>query len=190
MSFELFTTECPGAAFVLGRFLNRDQLELIGRDYECVAACDGNDELGVVREEGVSFNKRIARALMIIAKEAGCQDVDTLRLGVYSCAADTVNTGDPQLDRELLSIRGSSNPPTSQREGVVRGALLLDRCRHLHMMGGRLDARAELLRALKAQARLVDGALLPEVMRKKIQYSLTAQTRRIDIDGSLERGAE
>lgn len=190
MSFEMFTTDCPGAAFVLGRFLGREHLELIGQDYKCVVARGGNHELGVVREEGVSYNKRVARALMIIAKEAGCQDVDTLRLGVYSCAADVVDTGDLRLDRELLSIRASSNPPASQRESVVRGALLLDRCRHLHMMGVRLDARVELLRELKAQAQLLEGDSLPEAIQKKIQHSLTAQTQRIDIESSFERGAE
>jgi hypothetical protein len=184
MSFELFRTECPGAAFLLGRFLDDRCLELVCQDYERVAAAGGNDELGVVREDGVSYNKRVARLLTIIAKEVACHDFETLRLSLYACALDPIDSGEKQLNDELALIRTNSRPFTAEKASVVFGALLLDRCRHVHMTSLSLPEQESLVQELIVSSRLLDGAPIPAVLRSKIEHSLAVNVRRLTMEMS------
>lgn len=69
MSLDRFTKECHGLAGSLSRLYGEAVAAQIAGDY-CVAAdLGGNLEPALPREEGVSFNPRIARVVSLVVQE-------------------------------------------------------------------------------------------------------------------------
>ena len=188
MSSKLFRQDSPGIVFALERVLDEESIGQLFGDYEVVVAAGGNDEHGVIREEGVSYNRRIARILTIVLKEAGCRDFATLRLALYACAKDAVSVNEAELDREIRAVRESVNvPPSTLSVAIVSAALLLDRSRHLHMTTMSLGEQMRCAETLGASCVLRQEVPLPEHLRKKVEYSVNVQKRRLEAESSLRK---
>ena len=186
MSSKLFRQDSPGIVFALERVLDEESIGQLFGDYEVVVAAGGNDEHGVIREEGVSYNRRIARILTIVLKEAGCRDFATLRLALYACAKDAVSVNEAELDREIRAVRESVNVPPSTLS-IVSAALILDRSRHLHMTTMSLGEQMRCAETLGASCVLLQEVPLPEHLRKKVEYSVNVQKRRLEAESSLRK---
>jgi hypothetical protein len=185
MSSKLFRQDSPGIVFALERFLDETSMVQLFGDYEVVVAAGGNDEHGVIREEGVSYNRRIARILTIVLKEAGSSDFETLRLALYACAKDEVTVSEPALDRDIRAVRASeSAAPTTLSVAIVSAALILDRSRHLHMTTMSLSEQLTCVEALGASRALRREVPIPEPLRKKVEYSMSVQKRRLEAESS------
>lgn len=174
-----FFEQCPGLVSVLSRTLDRRDVEALAADYEVVVAHGGNEELAITREEGLSFNPRVARIVLLSHREAGVTSLHQLRVALYSavdaghpvCGEDAV-----AVERDLARVRGISREDSEWMKGVAI-VRLLDEVRHLHMttLGG--EARRERL-AVARNSPLKDPTFgTPEGLRLKLEHSIKLQER-------------
>ena len=187
MSLRLFTQECPGLLFSLGRFLDEPALQVLTDDYDRVVAAGGNDEEGIKREEGVSFNRRIARILSLVTKEGGCRNLSDLRVAMYACATrDEIVPDEEVLAAKVRQARAVFE--VERPEGVaatVAAAIILDAVRHMHMTSFTIEERAQRIGALNVTPLL---STIPEVLRDKLTHSISMQKRGLVAES--DRGEE
>lgn len=185
MSLRLFTRECPGLLFSLGRFLDEPALQVLTDDYDRVVAAGGNDEEGITREEGVSFNRRVARILSLVVKEGGCRAPSDLRIAMYaSTTHECVPPDDECLAAEVRRARAAST--VERLEGiaaVVAASIMLDTVRHMHMTSFTTEERARRLGSLNVDAVL---SSVPQQLRDKLTHSISMQQRGLGAESSQE----
>jgi hypothetical protein len=181
MMLDRLTKECPGLAGSLTRLYGREVAEEFSQHYAEVADRGGNDELGVVREDGVSFNPRIARLVSLVIQD--CDEVTprVLRATVYSALPDDVEVPQEVLS-DVADIRGASR---SSPVWILCIALarMLDCVRHLHMAELPTDRKEELLASVASSALLLPGGTTPENLRLKVIHAVDMQRRRIKMEG-------
>jgi len=182
MSLSRFTKECHGLAGSLTRLFGEPVISQISSDY-CVAAdLGGNLEFALAREEGVSFNPRIARVVSLVIQECESVDLALLRAAVYSCVA---NERMNDIPHEVLScveeIRAATSESPSWAQGVSL-ALMLDRVRHLHMMATALDEKGAYLDEVRASPLVRPESGAPERLRVKVLHAVDLQARRLSDD--------
>ena len=181
MTLVRFTKEAPGLAGSLGRLYGHEVVERVALDYCAVADRGGNDELGVIREEGVSHNPRIARVVSLVIQD--CKEVTprVLRAAVYGTLPLTQGVP-PELLPDLVAIR-EATPTSPEWAACVALALMLDRVRHLHMADIPVREKEGILFTVEASSLLTPGVGSPENLRLKVIHGVAMQRRRIKMDG-------
>lgn len=147
--------ESPKVFMTLRRFLAPDELAALESDYQKCVSLGGNEEAGLKREAGVSFNPRLARILSIMIHDGGVKDFELLRSALYAACDNS-------------RVSGST---------LVRGVIELDSIRHLHQTDFSEPKRQEIL--LGVQSTLL-GQLrneIPEWLRKKLEHAIALQRR-------------
>jgi hypothetical protein len=176
-----FTQECPGLAGSLGRLYGRVVAEEFAQHYALVADLGGNDELGVVREAGVSFNPRIARVISLVIQDCDEVTPHVLKVTVYSTLS--LDADVPAEFRSDVSAVRESTLSSPAWVSCIALALMLDRVRHLHMADIPVRDKEVLLSAVASSPLLTPGVGSPENLRLKVIHGLDMQRRRIKMDG-------
>lgn len=162
----------------LARFLDQTQLDQLAAEYFECDRLGGNVELGMVREEGVSFNPRLARLLSLLVTDGGVREFSLLRAALYAaCLSESVEL--EQLPKELKSLISAVwRPDLSLSEAVlIRGVIELDTIRHLHQTAFSQPERIERIQALKRLLQRLQSGVLPEWLRIKLEHAVLLQTR-------------
>jgi hypothetical protein len=147
--------QSPKVFTALKRFLEPDQLASLAADYQECVSLGGNVEPGMTREDGVSFNPRLARILSIMIHDGGVKDFELLRSALYAACDNS-------------AVSGST---------LVRGVIALDSIRHLHQTDFSEPKRQEIL--LGVESTLL-GQLrneMPEWLQKKLEHAIALQRR-------------
>lgn len=187
----LSNTELPNVFSALRRVVMPDACETIADVYRIVDSYGGNNEYEVLREEGVSYNHRLARLVSILLSDGGVRDASVFVTALWSALvfdANVVYGGKPAkgVPEEIVGeIEQIINDPLAQPHGaVIRASLDLDRIRHLHISCLPPEAR---LRAIEATERLYGEALLavlPKQLCAKLQHACMLQRRRLKLDSN------
>jgi hypothetical protein len=186
MSLTRFAKECHGLAGSLTRLYGEGVVSQISEDYSAAADLGGNLELALPREEGVSFNPRIARVVSLVIQECDSVGLTLLRSAVYSCVDnDRINDIPPEVGCEVKEIKTASLQSPAWAQGVSL-VLMLDRVRHLHMVTSTHDEKGAYLDEVRASMLLRPESRAPERLRMKVQHAVDLQARRLADD--RERG--
>jgi len=175
-----FTQECPGLAGSLGRLYGLVVAEEFAHHYAVVADLGGNDELGVAREEGVSFNPRIARVLSLVIQYCDEITPHVLRVTAYSTLPVDVEVP-TEFRSDVVAVR-EATPLSPAWVSCITLALMLDRVRHLHMTEIPVGEKESILSAVASSPLLTPGVGSPENLRLKVLHGLAMQRRRIKMD--------
>lgn len=181
---SLLQDECPGIFLVLSRFLSADNLRVISDDYQVVAKLNGNSEPRLRREEGVSFNPRLARILLIVVREADQREFPLLRASLYSALHHATDDLMSWVPVELQSLVAAIRDPLRDDAAAsnVRAAITLDAIRHLHMTDYSGEKKEEFLKAWKSSPLINPGNELRNNLRQKLISALEMQKRRFELD--------
>lgn len=180
MMLVRFTKECPGLAGSLGRLYGKDVVAQFAHDYCEAADHGGNAELGVAREEGVSFNPRVARVVSLVIQDYDNITPHVLRVVAYSTVP---LDGDVPVElRSDVSAVRDVTPESPKWIKCIALALMLDRVRHLHMADIGSDEKERMLTSFGSSAILAPEAGSPENLRLKLIHSIDMQLRRLHID--------
>ncbi len=166
----------------LGRLYGEEVVAQIGGDYCAAADRGGNVEPGLSREEGVSFNPRIARIVSLVMQD--CEEVTPhmLRVAVFSTLPDGATEGVPtELCKDVSEVRAASPESSPWIQGISL-ALYLDRIRHLHMVAMSDAERIAYVEYVKSSPLLSVRSGAPENLRLKVIHAIDLQSRRIAID--------
>lgn len=182
MSLVRFSKECPGLAGSIARLYGDEVASAVAADYCIAADLGGNVELGVVREEGVSFNPRLARIASLVIQECGDVVPLMVRVALYS-GVPLERSGEISADitREVTEVREASPKSPPWIQGVAL-ALTLDMLRHLHMSNAPADEKESSLNQARASLLLSPDSGAPERLRLKVIHALDLQTRRVAMD--------
>jgi hypothetical protein len=180
MMADRFTQECPGLAGSLRRLYGQEVADEFAQYYREAADLGGNDELGVVREDGVSFNARIARVVSLVIQECPQVSPRVLKAAAYSTVAARVDLP-PDLLADVITVRDATS---ASPEWVVCIALvlMLDRIRHLHMADIPALEKTRILSDVQSSPLLASGVGSPENLRLKLIHGIEMQRRRIKRD--------
>lgn len=188
MSLARFAKECPGLSGSITRLYGQEATTQIAQDY-CVAAdLGGNVELGLTREEGVSFNPRIARIVSLVIQDCDSVNPAMVRVAVYSSVSGDLMAPVPSdIASDVMALKVVSPQSPSWLKGLSL-ALTLDRVRHLHMIEAPLDEKATYLQEVGCSALVVPGSGAPERLRVKVLHAVDLQSRRLSEE--RERGRQ
>ncbi|MEY4667921.1 MAG: hypothetical protein RL518_620 [Pseudomonadota bacterium] len=177
---DRFTQECPGLAGSVARLYGREVLAAFAQHYCAAADLGGNDELGVLREEGMSFNPRIARVVSLVIQE--CEEVTpaVLKAAVYGTVPSTVALSSDIL-AEVREVR-SPSPSSPTWAKCIALVLMLDRVRHLHMADIPVQDKETILAAAESSPLLAANGGAPQNIRLKVIHGIAMQRRRINIE--------
>ena len=180
---ELFKRECPGLFAKLSRTLDPCTLQQLSKDYQQAGAVGGNLEVGIVREEGVSFNPRIARIVSIVLQDGGCNEPITLRAAIYAtipAMPDILGDDDGAIKGLINELRKDLVDATMDgRARILALAIELDSIRHLHMSALSLIEKREVLEYAARLAEYGAQAVLSAKLSKKLAHGVSMQSNRI-----------
>lgn len=183
MSLARFTKECPGLAGSITRLYGLDAASQLAADY-CVAAdLGGNVEVGITREEGVSFNPRIARIVSVVIQDCGQVDLNMVRVAVYSSVPVERGGAVPSnVVDDVVAVRDASATSATWVKGISL-ALSLDRLRHLHMAQFSQEEKLRVLDEVRGSPMLVPDSGAPEALRLKLLHAVELQSRHLSVTG-------
>ena len=177
-----FTKECPGLVGSLGRLYGDDVVGAIAADYCTAADLGGNVEVGLSREEGVSFNPRIARIVSLVIQDSDRGDSHMLRVAVYSSIPDDkTDAVPPEVRADVRAVHAASSESPSWIQGVQL-ALFLDKIRHLHMVAMSDVEKTSYIEQVQSSQLLTGRSSAPEKLRLKVIHAIDLQTRRLTSD--------
>jgi len=182
MSLARFSKECPGLAGSLVRLYGDDVARQIATDY-CVAAdLDANVELGMAREEGASFNPRVARLLSLFIQECKVVQPSMLRVVAYlGVPSERIDSVPPEVLADVIAVASASVASPEWVQGA-RLVLMLDTVRHLHMTTATPQEKERYLTEVSSSPVVQPGALSPEGLRVKLLHAVALQVRRLSGD--------
>jgi hypothetical protein len=188
-------TKAPGLTFKLERRFSAAIIDELDRHYAAVEEAGGNEELGLTREEGVSFNPRIARVASLLLEERGkdvtANDIAAAMWSLVTKEASELVTLNPEVSDLVQLVRGDLLQASSHtRIAAIIGVRELDTIRHLHMTTRSLDEKRAYLNALKTSTLLAPSSAISQTLRKKVEHAVAMQERCLDADGSEGRVAE
>lgn len=179
----------PKVFSILGRFLEPANFEQISADYQRCAELGGNTELGFVREDGASFNPRLARVLSLLVSDGKVSDPAILRAALYA-ATRVVFSGTrlegfvpPELLRVVETVGDTSY--AIPEAALIRGVIELDAIRHIHQRNLSVAERVEMLADKEKLLQTGFLALLPAWLRGKLEHALALQLRNLAEQHSL-----
>ena len=181
--------ELPRVFITLRRLLSEKQYREIVREYCAVDELGANIDRETIREDGVSFNPRVARILSILLRDASCRDCAVLISAIWSCIAyDITFRG---IESHFLDVpseyRASvdaviGTPRQDSNMACIRAALDLDRIRHLHISSLEYSERGEVLEAIGVTYTENLLAMLPRALYDKLLHARSMQHRRLHSD--------
>lgn len=160
--------DSPKIFHALGRFLAPEALEEVATYYQQAARLGGNIEPKQKREQGVSFNPRIARVLSILIHDCSVTDLLTIKSAIR---ASVMEQG-VEL-REVSASLEALEPLSEQRMALVRGALALDTVRHLHQCRYSSDETSQILARAERLLETLEG----EALALKLRHAIGLQRR-------------
>jgi hypothetical protein len=189
--------DLPQVFTALRRFLSDDEWNELASHYRAVDALGANRDPEIVREDGVSFNPRIARILSILITDGQCQEYRAMVVAVWATLAydqlcgyvlrNSINHPDRYFARIDLIIE---NPFSDAVTACIRAALDLDRVRHLHISRLDFSQRKEVLCSIKSLYSNKLLAMLPTRLCDKVAHARSMQERRVEIDASTGKDAK
>jgi hypothetical protein len=201
MNRQALLDESPKIFRTLARFLNPNQLATVASDYEWARHYGGNIELGITREEGVSYNPRLARLLSIVTSDLGVTELLIIRATLYAAVAeygvstrltlDEGRWGEQRTAREALSlpreieevITAVSEPTKEDATAVfIRGVIALDTVRHLHQTSWELATRESILEDVERSIVETLTTVELEILFRKLRHAVSLQRRRLEVD--------
>ena len=188
-------TKAPGLTFKLERIFSAAIIDELDSCYIAADAAGGNEELGFIREDGVSYNPRIARVASLLLEERG-KDViaNEIAAAMWSLVTKEVPelaTLNSEVSDLVKLVRGDLVYASSLAcVAAIIGVRELDTIRHLHMTTRSLDEKRAYLNALKTSTLLAPSSAISQTLRKKIEHAIAMQERCLDADGSEGRVAE
>jgi hypothetical protein len=192
MDKQALLHESPKVFAALARFLNPAELRLLSEDYQTAKDLGGDVECGLTREEGVSYNPRLARVLLIMARDLGCTDIEMYRVALYAAVFDTglgvANSAAPsdfsiipdEIRELVANVQGVQEGDT--RSGSISGVIALDAVRHLHLTRWEATQRESILVALEDNLMSKLRSSAPEILVRKLQVAINLQRRRLVAD--------
>jgi hypothetical protein len=172
--------KAPGLTLKLERCFEPAVIELLAHHYERVEAAGGNEELNMVREEGVSFNPRIARVASLMLEQLQ-QQAEAIAAAMWSLVdgdIESLATSDPVVYGIVTEVRqGEATGDLTPRAAVIIAVRELDRVRHLHMTHSSNHDKRDYLESLKARSIFSSADLISEVLRTKLQHAIGMQER-------------
>jgi hypothetical protein len=177
--------EAPALRGAVLKLLGSSAVSVIAADYERVAALGGNVEIGLVREEGVRYNPRIARVSLLSLEEGGVRELSALRAVVWSTLRDAgalKELRDDEIRRtaeSVLSEADSAETPIL----TIRAAIALDTVRHLHMTVLGTADKLAYLRSKLIRSLLQQDSGVPSNLKVKLQHAVNVQERVLASSG-------
>jgi hypothetical protein len=177
----------------LARFLDQTQLDQLAEQYFECDRLGGNLELGMVREEGVSFNPRLARILKLLVADGGVREYLVLRAALFAaCLSEPVDlehlpgAAILQLSDELKSlVLAVWSPDLSEpKAALIRGVIELDTLRHLHQTVFSQEERVKRIQALERLLNGRQGSVFSDWLRIKLEHAVVLQTRCCKLDAA------
>jgi len=181
MTLTRFRRECPGISATIDRMFEEEVAERIALDYEAVSDAGGNKEAQIFREEGVSFNPRVARILSIVIQDGGLTGARELRVAMYATVSSVERVSHALSDELAGEVRSvlCAQDASSDWIRVIRLSLVLDRVRHLHMTNVDDSEKLVVLDEVGAQALRDCGAGVPERLVSKVSRAIQLQRQRV-----------
>lgn len=188
--------DSPKVFHALARFLGPDELRVLEADYVCARELRGNVERNLVREEGVSFNPRLARLLVIMIYDLHVTELLVLRATLYSAVGYCGLSGKIGISGDVLSHLPADLTEIvigvcEERYGdsaidLIRAVILLDSVRHLHQTNVPLSKRGPILERSEAIAISTQATKVSSVLDQKLSHAIVLQRQRLVRD--LEEG--
>jgi hypothetical protein len=158
----------------------------MGRDYASAEAHGGNRELRLSREEGVSFNPRLARIVSILIHDLGVRDLSTIRAALYCAVFDSgfgvpvTLEAHPPVPPELQPLVGATTGETLAHggSGAIRAVIALDSIRHLHQGQWSDQEREDILAQAEQIVHALAGSQQESALTAKLSHAITLQRRR------------
>ena len=182
MSLARFSQECPGLASSITRLYGSEVASQIAQDYCLAADLGGNVEPALTREEGVSFNPRIARIVSLVIQDCEAVSPAMVRVAVYSSVSSEHVESLPSDIVSYVKGVNSGSPDSSSWMLGVSLARVLDRVRHLHMISVAHEQREALLKEVVSSPLLLPNSGVPERLRAKVLHAVDLQSRRLSED--------
>jgi hypothetical protein len=182
MQSSLLVVEAPALRGAVAKLFGEAAVAVIASDYEQAAAHGGNVEVGLVREEGVSYNKRIARLSLLALDEGGVRSLSDLRAVMWSTiidveALDTISEGEVRAKAVAVRVEEESGDTLVN---AIRAVIALDTIRHLHMTTLAPTDKLAYIESEKLAALLRAEATTPPVLKVKLQHAMKMQRRLIE----------
>ncbi len=181
MESSLLVVEAPALRGAVEKLFGKPAISIVATDYERVAALGGNVEEGLVREQGVRFNPRIARVSLLALEEGRLRELSTLRAVVWSTLRDVGALEElPDADiRRMVACVLSDEARVEEPVSTIRAAIALDTVRHLHMTVLDRADKLSYIRSRSMSDLLRDGSLIPSNLKVKLQYAVMMQERML-----------
>lgn len=180
---DRLAAECPGLSVLLGRYFDGPTLEALAQDYFAAAERGANQEAGVDREEGVSFNPRLARIVTLLLRDGGMRDPWMMRVSMYGAVLSeggSLEGLDAQIASEARLLTDNSLKGSPWHKTIAL-AYILDRVRHLHMTSMSVSEREEYLRGVE-QTSVVSSDVDGGPFLVKVRHAITLQRKRLSIE--------
>lgn len=180
---NILRENAPKVFTALARFLSDQQLAQVGVDYDECVELGGNAEPGMVREEGVSFNPRLARVLSLLITDGGVRNIDTLRAALYAASPGALQHGWHRVPSGLRDVIVAvwSGRYTALDPAVIRGVIELDAIRHLHQTTYPVEEREAILARVELDLLVGSTLIVPEWLRQKLEHAIRMQRRRMHL---------
>ncbi len=185
MESSLLIVEAPALRGAVLKLFGSSAISVVASDYERVAALGGNVEVGLVREEGVRYNPRIARVSLLVLEEGGIRELNHLRATVWSTLGDArrlVELEDEDIRRTaewVLSEDDTEQAPIR----TIRAAIALDTVRHLHMTTLEEADKRAYLSSQAIRSLVKEGASVLSNLDRKLQHAVMMQERLLAVSG-------
>jgi hypothetical protein len=185
--------DSPKIFHALGRFIEPRALDQLASDYNLAIQAGANTEFAHHREQGVSFNPRVARIISILIHDGDVRELLVIRAAIFGAALDQ----GVDLRPSDSAKRGAIAPLLAEqselaglleqvelgsggdhRVSLVRQAIALDAVRHLHQCSYTLIER----RAIIDRCKELLNSSVNSVLSKKLEHAIDLQLRRMEVD--------
>ena len=180
---NMLRENAPKVFTALARFLCEQQRAQMEVDYCACVELGGNAEPGMVREEGVSFNPRLARVLSLLITDGGVRDLNTLRTALYAASPKALQDGAHRAPPALREVIAAvwSDKYTAVEPTLIRGVIELDAIRHLHQTTYPAEEREAMLARVELDLLIGSSLIVPEWLHRKLEHAITMQRRRMHL---------
>jgi hypothetical protein len=173
-----------GMLSLLQRLLSAAEVAAIVADYSRVAEAGGNEEAEIYREEGVSFNPRLARVLSILIKDLTVRDAIQLRAALYAAQVSSMGNRWADIPKVLLPLVVPDAKGTfdDARGYTIQAVLALDSVRHLHQSSRAVSEKEQVLKAAESLLIVPSSTGIPDVLANKLQHACAQQRRLLALE--------
>jgi hypothetical protein len=190
MTQATLAADSPKVFQALARFLSPEELASVAQDYAQADALGGNREPRLMREEGVSFNPRLARIMSILVHDVAVRELTIIRAALYVAAIDSgfgsANASEKTyatvpVPPDLMSIVNAEGTEfqACRTRDTIRTVIALDSVRHLHQGRWSTSEREGILaNAEQTLQNLTTTQHVPELILK-LRHAIELQRRRL-----------